>query len=268
MLKTYTSFLFGLLVLLSIKSSIGQPTNHAESKSQKIQVMVLGTFHFHHAPDYYDILSPKNQRELDTVITNLSEFNPTKIALEASFKDSAKFDSLYRQYRAGQHRLNNNERQQLGFRLADRLNHKAVYSIDHKQPWPYSEVMGWAKENSPEFLNIYNDWKESNNNRQDSLYKHATLAEILQWLNSEDHDKKLDEIRIQRSTLGEGDNYVGLKTLTSSYNRNLKIFANLNRYAEPGDRILIIYGSGHNYFLQEFVQMHPDMELVETLDYL
>lgn len=254
-----------LLILLIPQHSFAQSSDR---DSQKIKVMVLGTFHFHHAPDYYDILSPAKQKELESVLDKLSEFGPTKIALEASYKDSSKFDSLYQQYRKGNHQLTSNERQQLGFRLADQLDHETVYAIDYKQPWPYGEVMGWAKENSPDFLKIYDNWKKSINSYQDSLYKNATLTEIFEWLNSNNHNKRLDEIRIQRSTLGGGSNFVGVKTMSSSYNRNLKIFANLIRYAQSGDRILVIYGSGHNYFLREFVQMHPDTKLVETLDYL
>lgn len=271
MMKQYNkSILFVALLglILTTHNTLAQTNQSFEKRSQKIEVMVVGTFHFHHAPEFYDITAPSKQKELKSVINSLAEFQPTKIALEASYKDSAKFDSLYKQYRAGNHQLTSNERQQLGFRLADRFNHITVYPIDHQQPWPYGEVMGWANENSPDFLKIYDEWKNSMNSYQDSLYNHAALTDILKWLNSEEHNKRLDEIRIQRSTLGKASNYVGVKTLTSSYNRNLKIFANLVRYAEAGDRIIVIYGSGHNNFLKKFVQMHPDTKLVETLDYL
>lgn len=230
--------------------------------------MVLGTFHFHHAPDYYDILSPNNQKELDSVITKLAEFKPTKIALEATFKDSAKFDSLYQQYRAGNHQLNNNERQQLGFRLANRLDHNSVYSVDYALDWPYREVMTWAKNHEPEFLDYYKRWQKKSDSLNKKFYTQATLTEHLTWLNSEDYRDRLKHLRMKRLELGAGSNFVGTKPISSSYERNLKIFANIINIAQPGDRIITIFGASHGYFLREFVQMHPDIELVETLDYL
>ena len=52
------------------------------------------------------------------------------------------------------------------------------------------------------------------------------------------------------------------------YARNAEIFANITEIAEPGDRILIVYGSGHNYWLRHFAQETPGFELVEATPYL
>lgn len=269
MFRSNISLLFGLLAfLLMSHTSIAQSTQHKDSKHQKIQVMVLGTFHFHHAPDFFDIMSPSNQKQLDTVINSIAEFQPTKITLEASFKDSAKFDSLYQQYRAGNHQLTNNERQQLGFRLANRFDHETVYSVDYILRWPYQEVMSWAKENKPSFLDFYDQWQKEGDEYEEELYKNATLTEHLEWLNSKSYRNRLKKLRMKRLELGAGSNFVGVKPISSSYERNLKIFANIIKYAEPGDRIITIFGASHGYFLREFVQMHPNTELIETLDYL
>jgi len=237
-------------------------------RNSKIKVMVLGTFHFHHSSDQYDIMTSKHQEELDEVLTSLAQFEPTKVMLEAAYKDSVKFDSLYQQYRKGNLELTRNERQQLGLRLAKRLNHNTVYAVDYKLSWPYGEVMGWAKNNAPKFINFYNNWNQRMDDYQERLYKDATLSEILQWLNSEDYRDRLKNVRMRRLELGAGSNFMGAKPISSSYERNLKIFANIIDNAEPGDRVITIFGASHGYFLREFVQMHPDTKLVETLDYL
>jgi len=52
------------------------------------------------------------------------------------------------------------------------------------------------------------------------------------------------------------------------YKRNLRIFANLTRIAEPGDRIFIIYGQGHIKILSDLVVESPDFCLVDPLPYL
>ena len=237
-------------------------------ENPKVEVMVLGTFHFHHSPDYYNINTPQHQQELEQVLASLAEFAPGKIMLEASYKDSAKFDSLYQKYRAGDLALTRNERQQLGFRLADRLNHNTVYTVDYILQWPYGEVMGWAEKNAPEFMQFYEDWKKRIGSYEEQLYRGATLSEHLRWLNSALYRQRLKNLRMRRLELGAGSNFVGAKPIASSYERNLKIFANILRYAEPGDRVITIFGASHGYFLREFVQMHPDTKLVEVLDYL
>lgn len=255
--------------ILTNQPAFAQQSNLTDSSSgSQIEVMFLGTFHFHHAPDYYDIKEADHQEELKKVLDSLSEFRPTKIALEASYHDSAKFDSLYKSYLDGEHILSSNERQQLGFRLAERLNHNELYCVDYKQAWPYQEVMSWAKENVPEFINFYQNWKENINSYEEQFYREATLTEHLQWLNSKSYRDRLKNLRMRRLELGAGSNFVGVKPISSSYERNLKIFANITKYAKPGDRIIVIFGASHGYFLREFVQMHPDMKLIEVSNYL
>lgn len=260
-------FIFTFLGCVT-QSVIAQSQGTIIERNPKIKVMVIGTFHFHHSSDQYDIMTPKHQKELDKVLSSLARFEPTKIMLEASYKDSARFDSLYKKYRSGNLSLAVNERQQLGFRLANRLNHNTVYTVDYILQWPYGEVMGWAEENAPEFINFYENWNQRMDNYQERLFREATLSDILGWLNSEDYRDRLKNVRMRRLELGAASNFMGAKPISSSYERNLKIFANIMRYAEPGDRIVTIFGASHGYFLREFVQMHPDTKLIESLDYL
>jgi hypothetical protein len=48
----------------------------------------------------------------------------------------------------------------------------------------------------------------------------------------------------------------------------MRIFANLLAIAEPGDRILIIYGGGHTHYFREYVRSHPEVELAYPWEYL
>jgi hypothetical protein len=52
------------------------------------------------------------------------------------------------------------------------------------------------------------------------------------------------------------------------YERNLVIFANLAAVAQPGERVLLIIGAGHTPILRDLVRVHPDMALVEAVDFL
>jgi hypothetical protein len=68
--------------------------------------------------------------------------------------------------------------------------------------------------------------------------------------------------------VGADSPFVGLEPTAKLYRRNLRIFANLTRIAEPGDRILIIYGASHAHFFRDFIASHPRMTVVDPLDYL
>lgn len=52
------------------------------------------------------------------------------------------------------------------------------------------------------------------------------------------------------------------------YARNALIFSNLVRVAKPGDRIVVLYGAGHAYWLRHFIEETPGFELEEALPYL
>jgi hypothetical protein len=68
--------------------------------------------------------------------------------------------------------------------------------------------------------------------------------------------------------VGAGDGYIGARVVADWYERNLHIFANLAAVAQPGERVLLIIGGGHAPILRDLVRVHPDMRLVEALDYL
>jgi hypothetical protein len=69
--------------------------------------------------------------------------------------------------------------------------------------------------------------------------------------------------------LGRGDDYLGPDMRTGWYNRNLRIFHNLQRITRsPDERILVIIGSGHLPILRHSVEASPEYRLVEVDQYL
>jgi hypothetical protein len=69
--------------------------------------------------------------------------------------------------------------------------------------------------------------------------------------------------------IGSGHAYPGVDWVTAWYNRNLRIFANLQRItSSSGDRILVIFGAGHIPILRHCVLALPEYNLVEVSEYL
>jgi hypothetical protein len=61
---------------------------------------------------------------------------------------------------------------------------------------------------------------------------------------------------------------VGADVVAGRYARNLKIFANMARLTEQGDRVLIIYGASHGKLLRDFVRESADLDLIDVGRYL
>ena len=53
------------------------------------------------------------------------------------------------------------------------------------------------------------------------------------------------------------------------FNRNLRIFRNIQRiHTNPGDRVLVIFGSGHMNILNYLFEVTPEYQLIDVNEYL
>jgi hypothetical protein len=129
-------------------------------------------------------------------------------------------------------------------------------------------VMTWAQQHKPSFVRYAKRWREQLNTITDSLHRTATVREILLHLNSDRFLDRIQAMRMRTLEVGAGGNYIGVEPPASVARRNMRIFANLLAAAEPGDRILIVYGTGHSHYFREYVRDHPEMELVYPKEYL
>ncbi|MEE4211068.1 MAG: DUF5694 domain-containing protein, partial [Parvularcula sp.] len=68
--------------------------------------------------------------------------------------------------------------------------------------------------------------------------------------------------------IGNGDEQPGAELNAYWYMRNAKMFAKIDMIAEPGDRVLVIAGSGHATWLRHFARRMPGYELVDSMPFL
>lgn len=267
------------LVLLAGVLSSGRaqelppPEEGTVPDSLDVRVLVLGSFHFAGGDadavktEGADLSTPERQRQLLEVVEKLTTFRPTKVALEWTREEAARLDSLYTAWREGRHELTINERQQLGFRVAGRMDHDRVWAVDWRNSWEFGKVMDYAKEHRPDFISYFEAWRDRALALDDSLQA-LSVGERLRWYNREATMRWLFAPNLKMVEVGAGDSYVGLAPTADLYERNLRIFANVLAVSEPGDRVLVIFGASHKPFLDRFVAAHPDTEPVEILDYL
>jgi hypothetical protein len=288
MLRPYAACL-GLLSLTACASRgtvsvrVAQP-DFLESRAPKAQLLMLGVFHFEnpgldtYKPKYtIDVMSPTRQKEIDDLVTRLVRFNPTKVAVEFRKDDQRRTDSLYDAYLAGTWQLGGNEVYQVGFRLAKRLRHKKVYNIDIASHPTLTEAE--ARSQAPALgMNIDSVIKrdpwlaryQKLNEFQDSLKTVMTLSDYLALINDTAEVRKSHGSYLVGSfKLARETNYVGVDDMTQWYNRNLRIFSNLQQLTDsPAERILVVIGAGHLPILRFLAGTSNEHMLVDVLPYL
>jgi hypothetical protein len=247
------------------------------------QVLVLGVFHFFYPGDGKhvvnthpgDITTPKKQAEVLEVVEKLMKFKPNKIAVESPLASAKELNKAYHDYCMNEEMIYSKEIEhrgeiaQLGFRIAKNLNHKEIYPVDYPVDLPFETAFDYAKEHNPEFADEFMGEMNELGKIFDEMQRERTVGEAIRYYNDpelfikDNHNSYLDFAKI-----GAGDSYCGAEYIRAWYDRNLRIFGNLQNIAKPDDRILLMYGAGHCAILREFVNSYKNMQLVDPLQYL
>lgn len=247
----------------------------AQEDEPRPQVMVLGTFHFtgggldYVNPAVDDYLAPARQAEIEDLVDRLAEFAPTRIVVELDPEAEDRFNALYDAYRRGEHELTVNERQQIGMRLAARLGHDRLYAADFSSGMDFDAMFAAGQAHGQTRLldrlgelRARIEAEDLRLNRPDVSVTERIAA------NNDPGFIALHNVYLTLAQLGSPDDPVGAREMTNWWGRNLQIFAQISWIAEPGERVLVIYGSGHKFLFDQFIQDSVEMEWVDALDYL
>ena len=242
----------------------------------RVAVLLLGSYHMSNpGADRFnleadDVLSPGRQEEMLRVVERLSSFAPTRVAIESPWGDTVS-TARYRAYLAGEKELSRQEEEQIGFRLAAAMDHETVYPVDVRIGLP-DERLASVLEAAPELgqymagLEEYGEWAMAT---MAEWLTEGSVGEMLYRMNTPEAIAWADRGYLEFFLpLVVDDDYGGAEFVAAWYERNLKIFSNLHRISEPGDRVLVIYGAGHIPHLRYFVTLSPYFCLEDPLPYL
>ncbi len=245
--------------------------------SRKPVVMILGVFHFRYLEDVFE---PQCQSEIQELVDRIKSFRPTKVGVEVVVEEDETLNDEYQKFLAGHVKLTGDERllmgsagnevYQLGFRIAREMGHERIYATDWMEfPDKDKEILEKAYERvekrQPELLEEEKAWWARLNQKMSGS---GTLSERIRIQNNDELNALDHQGYIRyRARLGEFPDYFGPWWLRWWYQRNLIVYSNITRMAtDANDRILIIYGSGHNYLLKQFIRESGlfELESVET----
>ena len=236
------------------------------------EVMFVGVAHFDNPgrdvvnTKVDDVLAPKRQKEIAAIVAQLAKFHPTHVAVEWAATKQDKLDARYAAYRAGTYRLSRDERDQLGLRLAAKLGLPRVDAVDwlDEPPGKDEDYDFTAYPTTPEAKARYAAIQDPKQGERESAQLHAmTLGGYLHAVNSPAHLAEMNSVYFDYAMLGDDQKAPGANWVGAWHMRNLRIFAKLVRVADkPNDRVLVIYGAGHGFLLNEFARQSNAFKVV------
>ena len=234
------------------------------------EIYLLGTFHFN---DRKDIFSEIVQQQLEDITNAVLKLKINKIALEIPHRCQKQLEGFYKNFNPnkinqdilfGEMELYGekskfsyiNEAVQIGFRLADKLGLSTVYGIDEDMALSdelAEKVYPYIQDDINKYYNFINNALSKTD---------GSIIADLKIRNSRDSILLDNQMYITANKVNL-KNYEGSLFLTQWYERNLKIFSNLQNICEVGDRVFILYGSGHLKILQHLINSESSMKLMD-----
>jgi hypothetical protein len=245
-----------------------------------VEVMIVGTYHLDNPGldlnnvAAEDVTTPERQADLAEIARRLARFRPTKIAIERVSDAPDRAVAKYLEFGPEDLATSRDETVQIGYRLARLLGHERVFGIDEQSEtidyFPFDKLVEFAERTGRRALvetpmAVGKRYVEEIEARR----RTGTIGDVLVWMND-----PADTVRMHRIgyygvlPAGAGREFPGAELNAAWFLRNAKIWAKLTEIARPGDRVLVVYGAGHNYWLREFAAGTPGYRLVETNDYL
>ena len=245
------------------------------------EVLLVGTFHFSYPgqdahvtkeEEQVNVLLPKRQREMKALVKYIAQFKPTKIMVESG-PITGYIMRDYEAYLKNPKNAKADEVDQIAFPLMKKFGLDTLYGVDapslvrewanHKDSTVLHPIIndifdGYDYKNEDRYTANYKEWY----NRDDELALENDLLTYLKHMNS---DKVLDRGWGAYLTGDFRNNgYKGSDALMINwYSRNLRIYRNIQNLAEPGDRIMVLFGAGHMTILKNLFDSSPEFDLVK-----
>jgi len=251
-------------------------TQVKKSVKPKIEVLNFGTFHMGATNDAnkteFDEHDKKNQNDVHKIAKMLAKFKPTVIIVETSPSYNEKLQSKYKAYLDNPKMTfkNPDEIELLAYELGRLSETKRMYGIDHKMSYNY---------NIGSHIN-----NEIDKKMHDAYYENPVAFHVNSKI-EEDTLSLLDRLKLANTNLyldflitvnadalthaGSKEGFEGADEAAKYYQRNLRMYSNLNRIAlKDDDRVFILMGASHTAFFRDFISRSPKYKMVNTFEYL
>ena len=242
----------------------------------KIPILNFGTFHMGFTPDAnktaFDEHDKEHQRAVHEIAQKLAAFQPTVILVETEPEYDEELQAAYQKYLDDPAMFfeNPSEIELLAFELGRLSGTKRIYGIDHQMGYNYN--IGNEIDNQ-----IDPTWHDKYYENPLQFYPQVNVNEdslsLLDKLKQKNHDQYLDFLITVNADMlthaGSEKGFEGADEAAKYYQRNLRMYSNLNRIElDEKDRVFILMGASHTAFFRDFISRSPKYEMVNTFKYL
>ncbi len=265
------------LILITQALLVINPINAQEQvDNTKIEVLNFGTFHMGFTSDAnsteFDEHNKKNQKAVHDIVKKLADFNPTIILVELPPESNDNLKKDYDAYKKNPKLFfkHPSEIELLAYELGRLCKVKRIYGIDHKMGYNYK--IGEEINNT-----IDANWHDNYYKAPLSFYPEVNINEkdlnLLDKLKLINHNRYLDFLITVNADMlthvGTDSSFEGADEAAKYYQRNLRMYSNLNRIKfNENDRVFILMGASHTAFFRDFMSRSPKYKMVNTFDYL
>lgn len=261
--------LVALLALLALAPVQAAPP------PERARVMLIGMFHFANPgldmvkSRVIDVMTPGNQRYLDGLAQRLAAFRPTDVLVECSPSRQARYDAEFKDYLAGKFDLPSNENYQIGFRTAKAAGLSGITCFDE-------DTIGWDAEPMFDYLKAHDPARKE---KLDALFASLSaqtdqeqstlpLPRLLQLANDPARDAFNRSVYLQTNDVDAGRGFSGADAAASWWHRNFRMYANVQKAATPGRRVIVVAGQGHTAILRTLLADDTARQAEDALTYL
>ncbi len=287
-MKSKILLLAGLIALSSCKEAVEKKTSIATEQTenavvkegtaipQKIQVLNFATFHMGTTTDEssteFDENDQKNQQDAKAIASMIAQFKPTIICVEVPWEKNEALDEKYQAFLAAPEKPTTyyGEVGLVAFEVARLSELSKIYGIDHKMGYNYR--IGREIENAID-PKTHDSYYADPFKSTPALAVNMDTLPLLDKLKLMNHPTFLDFLITVNADIlafvGTENGFEGADEAAKYYQRNLRIYSNLNRIPmTQKDRVFILSGGSHTAFLNEFINRSPKYETVDVFEYL
>lgn len=247
----------------------------AEGQGQPAEVLLFGVFHFHNPGrdvvrvDQVDVTTSDNQAYLQGLASRICSFRPTIILMEFDRSREPEIRRQLASYIAGTSELGANEIYQIGFRVAKTCDVERMHGIDETEVgWDAEPLFEYLEESAPDILATFNDSIAHMQESEAKAHRELSLRELLIRANDAEQDRMNKDLYLVTSAAGAGSSFEGADAAARWWHRNFRMYANIQRYASPGERVLVVAGSGHTAILRDLLQIDGRIRAIDIHEYL
>jgi len=246
-----------------------------QAQDRPAEVLLFGVFHFANPGhdvvrvDQINVSTPENQAYLAALTQRVCDFKPTAILLEF---DRAREPDMRKQldaYRAGQAELGVNENYQIGFRVAKACGVERIYGFDESEVgWNAEPLFEYLEKSAPEVLEAFNNEIARLQEAEAAAHRELSLRELLIRANDREQDRMNKDLYLLTNAASAGFGFEGADATARWWHRNFRMYANIQRYATTGERILVVAGQGHTAILRDLLEIDGRISARDVHPYL